>query len=617
MPDPIPNPRTTSSPTQGLFGQSSPTSPDSVLRDLPALMNKGITILRDLGPAMEQKEKTLTGLRDRLAEGRFQLAVLGQFKRGKSTLLNALLGEDILPSSVIPLTAIPTFIRYGEGRSIHVHFQDQRKEEIYPSDNANWMSKTLLGYVSEDVNPKNEKGVSYVEITHPSPILREVVLIDTPGIGSTHRHNTEMTLNFLPQCDAALFLVSADPPITEVEVDFLRQVREKVARVFFVLNKIDYLSDSERETAIAFLRKVLEESVGIAPDGQVFAVSAKQALTAKQTGDQGLLNASGLARITGYLIDFLAREKTRVLREAVGGKALDVLSDTLLQVNLEMRSLQMPITDLEQRLALFQEKIDEAKRERQRTQDILNGDHRRVVELLEEGCAALRESSQHHLESVAAAAISSTKELDAQVAEDAIAQEIPVYFEHTLGEVTGKFDRELIAILSGHQQRAAALVESIRIAASTIFEIPHHATAAASPLVLAREPYWVSRKSWSGVLGTISPDLVDKALPRSIRERRIRARIGKEIQTLVVHNVENLRWATLQNIDAAFRVFSRELDEDLAHTIEATYGAIEAAYTRRKEHADEISDRTRKLQKASGDLQAIIDALTPARSSKV
>lgn len=609
MPEPTTNPPP--------LVQSSPTLLDSTLRDLPAFMNRGITILRDLGHVMEPQEKTLTGLRDRLAEGRFQLAVLGQFKRGKSTLLNALLGEDILPSSVIPLTAIPTFIRYGQERSIHVHFQDQRKEEIYPSENADWMSKTLLGYVSENVNPKNEKGVSYVEITHPSSILKDVVLIDTPGIGSTHRHNTEMTLNFLPQCDAALFLVSVDPPITEVEVEFLRQVQEKVARVFFVLNKIDYLSESECETALAFLRKVLSESVGIISDGQIFPVSAKQALAAKEKGDTALLAASGLPRITGHLIDFLAREKNRVLREAVGGKAFDVLSDTSLQVNLEIRSLQMPITDLEQRLALFQKKIDEAKRERQHTQDLLNDDHKRVVELLEDGCAALRETSKHHLETVAAAAISSPRELDAQVAEDAIAQEIPVYFEHTLGEVTGKFDRELIAILSGHQQRAAALVESIRVAASTIFEIPHHAPAAASPLVLAREPYWVSRKSWSGGLGTISPDLVDKALPRSIREKRIRTRIGKEIQTLVVHNVENLRWATLQNIDAAFRVFSRELDEDLTHTIEATYGAIEAAYTRRKEHADEIADRTRHLQKASGDLQELLDALTPVRSSKV
>ena len=578
-------------------------------------MNKGIALLHELGPVMETQGKTLTSLRDRLAEGRFQLAVLGQFKRGKSTLLNALLGEDILPSSVIPLTAIPTFIRYGPGRSVHVHFQDQRKEEIYPSDDANWMSKTLLGYVSEVVNPKNAKGVSYVEITHPSPLLKDVVLIDTPGIGSTHRHNTEMTLNFLPQCDAALFLVSADPPITEVEVDFLWQVREKVARVFFVLNKIDYLSETERETALAFLRKVLTESIGILPDGQIFPVSAKQALMAKETGDPALLALSGLTRVTDNLIDFLAREKSRVLREAVGRKALDVIFDATLQVNLEMRSLEMPITDLEERLMLFRQKIDEAKRQRQHAQDILNGDNKRVVALLEEECVQLREMSHQHLEAIATSAIASTPELDAQIAENAIALEIPVYFEHTLGEVTKTFDDEVVTILSGHQNRAAALVESIRVAASTLFEIPHHAPATSKFLVLAREPYWVSRKSWSGMLGTISPDLIERALPRSLREQWIKARIGKEIQSLVIHNVENLRWATLQNIDAAFRVFSRELDEDLAHTIEATHGAIAAAYVRRKEHADEIVDRIRRLQQASRELQALITVFTAPAGS--
>jgi len=108
MPEPTTNPPEASSLFPGSLVRSSPTLPDSAQIDLPSLMNKGITL-----------EKTLTSLRDRLAEGRFQLAVLGQFKRGKSTLLNALLGEDILPSSVIPLTAIPTFIRYGQERSIH------------------------------------------------------------------------------------------------------------------------------------------------------------------------------------------------------------------------------------------------------------------------------------------------------------------------------------------------------------------------------------------------------------------------------------------------------------------------------------------------------------------
>ncbi|MCX5841974.1 MAG: dynamin family protein, partial [Deltaproteobacteria bacterium] len=125
-----------------------------------------------------------------------------------------------------------------------------------------------------------EKGVLQVEITHPAEILRDVVLIDTPGIGSTYRHNTEATMNFLPQCDAALFLVSADPPITEVEVAFLQEIKSRVTRLFFVLNKVDYLTDSERETALEFYRTILTRDAGINPDTPIFTTSARKGLRA-------------------------------------------------------------------------------------------------------------------------------------------------------------------------------------------------------------------------------------------------------------------------------------------------------------------------------------------------
>lgn len=584
--------------------------PIGVTTDLSSLLMRGISVLHDLGPAWAPQERALSGLRDRLSEGRFQLAVLGQFKRGKSTLLNALLGEDILPSSVIPLTAIPTFIRHGQERTVHVHFQEQGKEETIPCHSPEEMNRVLLEYVSEEANPKNRKCVASVEITHPSHILRDVVLIDTPGIGSTHRHNTEMTLNFLPQCDAALFLVSADPPITEVEVDFLRHVREKIACIFFVQNKVDYLTVTERETVLAFIKKVLSEKAGIAPESKIFPVSAKQALLAKLTGNEALLASSGISAITEHLIDFLAREKTRVLSEAVRRKALDVLHDAALRASLERKSLEMPIADLEERLALFQKKVDEAERQRQQTQDVLSGDHRRVVTLLEEVCAGIREQAEMHLQDVASRAMPAGGDPDPRNVEDAIAQEIPVYFEHTLGEVTERFDREMIAVLSAHREKAEALSEAVRAAASTIFEIPHHRASPGGPLVLAREPYWVSRRTWSGMLGMIAPDLVDRALPRAMREQRLRGRIAREIHSLVVQNVENLRWATLQNVDAAFRVFSREIDEELARTIDATHGAIAAAYRQRKERADEIAERVRFLGEASRTLQELIAALS-------
>lgn len=216
-----------------------------------------------LGAEFEAEHNRLEGLRQRLREERCYLAVVGQFKRGKSTLVNALLGEPVLPTAVVPLTSIPTFLREGGQLTARVLFDNGKPEERMVAANGGELAEFLARFVTESANPHNRLGVRVVEATHPAPMLRQgLVLIDTPGIGSTFQHNTEATVNFLPQCDAALFVVSADPPITEVEVEFLKLVRQKMARVFFILNKMDYLEGDERRTAVSFLRQVLCEQVG-------------------------------------------------------------------------------------------------------------------------------------------------------------------------------------------------------------------------------------------------------------------------------------------------------------------------------------------------------------------
>ncbi|MFH1991254.1 MAG: dynamin family protein [Pseudomonadota bacterium] len=225
---------------------NSEQNPDASNDRLISVLNVATNLVSVLGSAFKHEAKKLSALKDRLMDGRFHLAVLGQFKRGKSTLLNALVAEPILPVSVIPLTAVPTFIQFGAVPKIRVHFGDTRSVEEFSGASTSDRTAFLVKYVTEEGNPKNKLGVTEVEVVLPAPILSKgVVLIDTPGIGSTYRHNTQATLNFLQQCDAALFLISADPPITDVELDFLRQVREKVPRLFFILNKVDYLNAEE------------------------------------------------------------------------------------------------------------------------------------------------------------------------------------------------------------------------------------------------------------------------------------------------------------------------------------------------------------------------------------
>ncbi len=191
--------------------------------DLSAILSSAVASIHNLGAGYDLIAGRLVELYDRLAEGRFHLAVLRQFKRGKSTLLNALLGGEILPTAVVPLTAIPTFIRHGEKRLTRVYFQQRNDPRQVEAKTPEQLRDFLTDYVTETGNLNNELGVSLVEVFHPSPLLSVgTVLIDTPGIGSTFRHNTEATLNFLPQCDAALFLVPADPPITQVELEDLK-----------------------------------------------------------------------------------------------------------------------------------------------------------------------------------------------------------------------------------------------------------------------------------------------------------------------------------------------------------------------------------------------------------
>jgi len=547
----------------------------------------------------------LDELEKRLLQGRFHLAVLGQVKRGKSTLLNALLGEDALPTSVIPLTAIPTFIQYGEKRLLRIRYNDNRPDTVIKGEPTKWLNKQLMGFVTEDANPRNEKGVLQVEITHPAEILRDVVLIDTPGIGSTYRHNTEATMNFLPQCDAALFLVSADPPITEVEVTFLKEIKSRVTQLFFVLNKMDYLTEAERETALGFYRTVLTRDAGINPDIRIFAISARKGLLAKDTDDAQLWVESGLSEVFDHLIAFLAHEKSQVLKEAIGRKALDVFNDMQLQIGLEIKALELPLAHLESQLALFDKKIAEAEQQRVHAQDILTGDHKRVYEQLETYIKSLRAPLREKLTSIADVAIAASPQNPEQAARQAVAEAIPAWFEHELGTISAKTDKEITALLKNHEQHADELIESIRKAASELFDIPYHAPKGERVYQSARKPFWVEH-AWENSFSPISSEVIERFLPGTIRVSRARDRLKKQIDALVRRNLENLRWETLQNIDTAFRKFSTELDTNLALTIEATHGAVRSALAQRKQYGENVADRIVDLKEVSTDIQNVI-----------
>lgn len=580
--------------------------------DFQLLFGEALRIVGSLGDQFSGDNEKLLAFRIRLEEGRFHLAVLGQFKRGKSTLLNAFLGEALLPTSVVPLTAIPTFLQYGPETRMRVSYQDERPAKEFAGKSLDALVDILHGIVTEEGNPKNRLGVLQVEILHPAPILQHgVVLIDTPGIGSTFTHNTAATLNFLPQCDAALFVVSADPPLTEVEAEFLKEVKSRVARLFFIFNKVDYLNEQEKKAALTFFKKVLTEKMGVSNSYPIFCVSSRRGLEAKLSEDSRLWAESGLYEVENHLVCFLVSEKANALREALGHKVRDVLEEVVMRLRLGIRSLQMPLDDLEDRLRVFEKELKNAERQRISAQDLLAGDRERTLESLEQQAEALRQQSAHHLESVVEASFGAMKdgEVNEATIMDALAEEVTVFFQSSAEDVSQKFGRDVGETLRPHQERADDLIELIRRAAAELFEIPYHAPESSEAFEMKRRPYWVQRKRVPSLPIVVPEEAIDKLLPASLRINRLKKRMTRQIEALVRQNVENLRWATLQNLNNAFRGFALSLDQRFQETIAATHGAMQAAYTRRKEHAEAIAEDVSRFEAAATDLAKIIAEL--------
>jgi GTP-binding protein EngB required for normal cell division len=232
---------------------------DVVTHEGTAVSEAGQTLTRLAAIAMRVEAEALAAdaerAAERLREGRFYLACVGQFKRGKSTLINALIGTPVLPTAVVPVTAVVTVVRWGPRLSARVRFGERDWEEIHPA--------SLAAYVSEDSNPGNEKNVTGAEVFVPSRLLESgMCLVDTPGIGSVSEANTAATRGFVPHIDAALVVLGADPPLSGDELALIEALARTVETFVFVLNKADRQSPAEREQARAFTRRVLRQRLG-------------------------------------------------------------------------------------------------------------------------------------------------------------------------------------------------------------------------------------------------------------------------------------------------------------------------------------------------------------------
>ncbi len=306
-----------------------------------------------------------------LGEGVFRLLVLGDMKRGKSTFLNALIGENILPTDVNPCTAVLTVLSYGQEKQVTVHFKDDREPELLDFESF----KQRYTIPPEEAKKLQEEGtiafpnVAYAEVQYPLTLLEKgVQIIDSPGLNDTEQRN-QLTLGYINNCHAILFVLSATQPFTLGEQRYLENyIKDRGLSVFFLVNHWDEIQnrliDPEDESALheaehrvrQVFRTNLTPYCEVEGDDRyndrVFEISSLNAL--RQRIKDAPLDGTGFSEFIKALNHFLTKERAvselrqaklvarqayRTVHEACD-RRIPLLSESVHDLRQKIRSVQ-------------------------------------------------------------------------------------------------------------------------------------------------------------------------------------------------------------------------------------------------------------------------------------
>lgn len=285
-------------------------------------------------------------LRERLETSQLTVAVIGQFKRGKTTLVNRMIGKEFLPVGIVPITAAVTRISYGDDDA-RVIFENNLQKNIELSE--------ISSYISEQENQNNELRVASVEIHTKSEFLKDgVVLVDTPGAGSVHEKNSLSAYEFVRESDAVIFVLSVDSPLNEIEIDFLKKVKKYAGKFYFCVNKKDIIDEKELSSYLVYCGSIIVHIMGI-ENVKIYPVSAK-------TGE-------GVNKLKSDIAEELSEFSGRIIDKSVRLKLLEILKNTRAQISSYRSVLNMAPNVFRRRFEEINRELSRLRREIEETDD--------------------------------------------------------------------------------------------------------------------------------------------------------------------------------------------------------------------------------------------------------
>jgi GTP-binding protein EngB required for normal cell division len=548
----------------------------------------------------ERDRARLAALQDRLESARLRVLVAGEAKRGKSTLINALLGRDVLPSGVTPLTAVTTTVRYGDDQHAEVRFLDGHDEK-YPLG-------ALPELVTERGNPGNRRRIAGVTAYLAAPVLEGgVELVDTPGTGSVFEWDTRTAHEALEAMDAAVFVLTADPPVSASERDLLRRVAALSVTTFAVLNKADHLDEPGLAEAAEFTRRVLVEAGQ--PD-RVYPMSARAGLDG---GDGGF--AAFRADFTAYL----STRRHADLRASAIAQARRIAGSLLDEVTLTRRAAEMRAGEAADRVGQFSARLAEVTVHSRDAVAVVDAEAARLLFALNDGADLDTPRLAREI----------SRQLDALL--DGDLRAVPP------GEMERRGRERLTALTvaaaqAWRQQRTEAIEQGLtqvdaRLAADLKTELSVLRESAAELLDLelaVPEPEGRLAEN-RRFFFTVGEDVgqtellagaVRRRLPGEFGRRAAREHLRREAPTLLDSQIGRARGDLQYRLGEATRALVRAVRQRYADGTDRIRLALQAADSLREASATEVAAKKRELTEREAALRHAIGLLDQAAAPR-
>ncbi|RJQ09842.1 MAG: hypothetical protein C4551_03280 [Bacillota bacterium] len=530
----------------------------------------------------------------RLRDERLHLAVMGQFKRGKSTLINALLGDNALPTGILPLTSVATEVRFGPAVKATAFFEDGRAEEVPIEE--------LASFVTEKENPRNVKGVRRVELEHPSRFLRDgVVITDTPGLGSVHAHNTLAAYDYLPRADAAVVMTAVDSPLTELELDLVSQVRDYLDRTFFLVNKVDQVNPAEAEEAVDFVRSVLSDRLGVRVT--VYPVSAKLALEGRVMGDSGLLEDSHIGRFEADLERVLLHRKGGAALSSAVKRGLRLAGELGYHLDTERAALRTPLEDLDGVVQALIEALERARGQHRDILHVLSGEVNLLIRSLDEAVDAFRDAETRELGDRSVRFLEECRELPVRriisELERFRSEALVEDFERWREAEEARLNTRLRELAGRFETETAALVRDVQSRVSDAFGVRLPPLAESGGLATESRVWYLIGEISTAFLPELNLLTLSPLLPRSVTLGRVRKDLLRNVAEEVDRNCGRVRYDLLVRLEET----ARRLRASLRDRFEKSVGAMEKSLRRA------LADRQEGQVTSEAALARVEDAL--------